>query len=247
MGRYCYGKIRSKERAGRVLFGAVPALAQLPTPPGQIIETAGVTFEMFANDQIGDCTCAELGNQIIAQTFLATGTPSVVAVSDVTSFYSSVTGYDPSTGANDNGADEDDVMARFQSAGLGGYKALGSVSIDPRNHTHLMQARWVFGAFALGIQLPQSAEQQFDAGEAWTVPWWSPILGDHEVAVVDYDASGLYIVTWAGRTLMTWAFVDRFALDAHVPASTAYLRADGSTPGHLDSSQLLSDLPYVQG
>ena len=245
MGQFKYGKIRSQERKDRVLFGDVAALAQLPAPPASILQTAALTFAMFANDQIGCCTGAELGNQIIAQTFLAAGTPVTVPVEDVVSFYSAVSGYDPSTGANDNGADEDTVMARFESAGLGGYKSLGSVSIDPRNYTHLMQARWVFGAFALGIQLPTSAERQFDAGEPWTVPWFSSIAGDHEIAVVDYDANGLYVVTWGRRILATWDFVARYAIDAHVPASTAYLRPDGTTPGGLLIPQLVADLPYV--
>jgi hypothetical protein len=247
MGKYCYGKIPSKERAGRVLFGAVAALAQLPDPPAEINETADLTFEMFENDGIGDCTAAELGNQTIAQTALATGTPVVIPVADVVAFYSAISGYDPATGENDNGADEDAVMERFQTVGLGRYKSAGSVNIDPRNFKHLMQARWVFGAFALGLALPKSAEEQFAAGQPWTVPWYSPFAGYHEVAVVDYTSEGLIIVTWAGRTLMTWPFAYHYATDAHVAASNAYLRADGTSPGHLDLIQLVGDLPYVQG
>jgi hypothetical protein len=241
----CYGKLLSKERSDRVMFGSVAALAALPAPPAAIVETADLTFGMFGNDRAGDCTVAQLGNQIIAQTALATGTTITVPVDEVIAFYSSISGYDPDTGANDNGCDEDDVMARFQSSGLSGYKSAGSVSINTRNHMHLMQARWVFGAFALGVQLPKSAEDQFDAGEPFTVPWYSPIVGAHEICVVDYDASGLYVVTWAGRTLATWPWVERYAIDAHVAASTAYLRSDGTTPGGLTLAQLGVDLPFV--
>ena len=77
------------------------------------------------------------------------------------------------------------------------------------------------------------------------MPWWSPIVGDHEVLVVDYDASGLYIITWGGRTLMTWSFAFRFALDAHAITTNAYLRTDGTSPGRLSVDQLLADQQAV--
>ena len=115
MGK-CYGKIPSVLKAGREFFGASPATGQLPAPPAAIQETAGLQFAEFGNTRIGDCTCAELGNEILAQTFLATGTPVVVPESEVISFYSSVSGYDPGSGANDNGADEDAVVAQFARA-----------------------------------------------------------------------------------------------------------------------------------
>ena len=110
-----------------------------------------------------------------------------------------------------------------------------------------MQARWVYGGFALGLRLPSSAEQQFDAGQPWTVPWFSPIAGLHEVFICDYDASGLYLVTWGRRILAEWNFIFHYAIDAHAMTTTAYLRADGTTPGNLTADQLLVDQSAVAG
>lgn len=243
----CYGKIPSKHRESRLFFGTVPEVAQLPDPPAQIMDTAEVPFAMFGNDRIGDCTCAALGNSIIAQTALAKGSPVGPADTDVIGFYAAVSGYNPLFGTNDNGADEDDVMTRFQQYGLGGYRSDGWANVDPQNYKHVMQARWVYGGLFLGIKLPQSFESQFDAGQPITVPWFSPILGYHEVYVADYSADGLFVVSWARRLLVPWAFVRNYGIDAHVAASSAYLQANGTTPGNLSPPQLVSDLPYVQG
>ena len=117
----CYGKIRSKTKPASPLFLAGGAVAQLPEPPASIIETAAITdWGLMANNRIGDCTAAALGHLILADTFLATGTPVVIPDDQVVAFYSACSGYDPSTGADDNGADEDTVCQQFKAQGPGG-------------------------------------------------------------------------------------------------------------------------------
>ena len=71
----------------------------------------------MGNDKIGDCTCAAAGHLIMEWTSLAQ--PKMFTPTDpqIVAAYSAITGYNPKTGANDNGAAELDVLNYWRKTG----------------------------------------------------------------------------------------------------------------------------------
>ena len=59
---------------------------------------------MMDNDQIGDCTCAAAGHLIMEWTANAQSKMVTPTDKQIVAAYSAITGYNPTTGANDNGA-----------------------------------------------------------------------------------------------------------------------------------------------
>ena len=102
---------------------------------------------------------------------------------------------------NDNGCDELTVIQYLTTTGWQGRKLDGSANLDP---TQLDQLKWavcIFGACRLGVNLPQSAMDQFNAGQPWDYVAGSPYIGGHDVPIVKYDGTYFYVVTWTRRRL----------------------------------------------
>lgn len=93
----------------RTLLMAVYIAPSLPTPPASFDLTTKVKspWGTMEDDQIGDCTCAAAGRLIMEWTANA-GKKVIVPTDD--QIVAAVTGYNPKTGANDNGAVEIDVL-----------------------------------------------------------------------------------------------------------------------------------------
>jgi hypothetical protein len=71
------------------------------------------------------------------------------------------------------------------------------------------------GAY-IGIQVPQSAIDQFNAGQIWdVVPDDGGIVGGHCIYIVAFNATGPICVTWGQRQPMTWAFYDAYCDEAY--------------------------------
>src|SRR5579863_10642044 len=92
----------------RALLLASYITPALPAPPTTFDLTSKMPADwgMMDNDQIGDCTCAAAGHLIMEWT--ANAGKKMVTPTDkqIVAAYSAITGYNPTTGANDNGANE---------------------------------------------------------------------------------------------------------------------------------------------
>jgi hypothetical protein len=206
---------------------------------------------MMDNDQIGDCTCAAAGHLIMEWT--ANASKMVTPTDqDIVTAYSAITGYNPVTGANDNGAQELDVLNYWRQQGIAGHKIEAYMALEPANHTHVMDAVWIFGGCYIGLALPKSAQAQTSNKQIWSVPpsgtggdgkpgsW-----GGHAVPVVAYDARSLTVVTWGALQTMTWGFWAAYCDEAYAILSPDYLEQKGGqtvTPGGFNLQQLQADL-----
>jgi hypothetical protein len=166
--------------------------------------------------------------------------------------YSAITGYNPATGANDNGAQELDVLNYWRQQGIAGHQIQAFMALEPANHTHVMDAVWIFGGCYIGLALPKSAQAQTSNKQAWSVPpqgtggdgapgsW-----GGHAVPVVAYDARSLTVVTWGGLQAMTWGFWAAYCDEAYAILSPDYLEQKGGqtvAPSGFNLAQLQADL-----
>ena len=215
----------------RALLLASYVSTTLPAPPASYDLTPKVkAWGMMENDQIGDCTCAAAGHLIMEWT--ANAGKKMVTPSDkqIVAAYSAITGYNPTTGANDNGAVEVDVLNYWRQSGIAGHKIGAYVALEPANHNHIMDSVYIFEGCYIGMQLPISAQAQVQNHQTWSVPPGGTTgdgkpgsWGGHAVPVVAYDTRGVTVVTWGALQTMTWSFWEAYCDEAYAILSKDYL------------------------
>jgi hypothetical protein len=234
----------------RTLLMASYVTPALPTPPASFDLTSKVkTWGMMDNDQIGDCTCAAAGHLIMEWTTNAGKKMATPSDKQIVAAYSAVTGYNPTTGANDNGAVEVDVLNYWRQTGIAGHKIGAYVALEPANHTHVMDSVYVFQGCYIGVQLPISAKAQVQNNQPWSVPPGGTTgdgakgsWGGHAIPVVAYDSRGVTCVTWGALQSMTWSFWEAYCEEAYAILSPDYLTKKKQTPQGFNMQQLQADL-----
>jgi len=234
----------------RTLLLAAYVTPSLPNPPASFDLTSKVkSWGMMDNDQIGDCTCAAAGHMIMEWT--ANAGKKMVTPTDkqIVSAYSAITGYNPTTGANDNGAVEIDVLNFWRQSGIAGHKIGAYMALEPANHIHIMDSVFLFEGCYIGLQLPTSAQAQVQNHQPWSVPPGGPTgdgkpgsWGGHAVPVVAYDTRGVTVVTWGALQMMTWSFWGVYCEEAYAILSKDYLTGKKVTPQGFSLPQLQADL-----
>jgi len=218
-------------------------VSSLAVPPPTANRTGDVVdWGLLLNDVEGDCTCATAGHMQMAWTAVTQGKPVIVPDSAIQQAYVDVAHYDPATGANDNGAACLDVLEYWRTVGIGGNKIIAHAAIDPNQSIQVESACYYYGGVYIGVQLPASAVQQTDAGEAWTVPWFSPIVGGHAIPIVAYSPEYLWVVTWGKLQTMSWDFLFRYCDEAYVALDSEWIAANDLSPTGLNLTALTADL-----
>ncbi len=239
------GKLAARHDNRTLLF-AKYASPTLPLPPPAKDWGSKVkSWPMYANDRIGDCTCAAAGHMVEAWTSQAKKAIAVPTDKEVLAAYEQVSGYNPRTGANDNGAVELDVLKYWRKTGIGSHKLGAFVYVEPKNHLHVKQSVMLFGGIYIGLTLPVSAQDQ----DVWTVPAGGTngpgapgSWGGHAVNVVAYDDHGITVITWGAKKRMTWAFWDAYCEEAYALLSRDFINAKGAAPSGFNLAQLKKDL-----
>ncbi len=234
----------------RTLLLASYVTPSLPTPPASFDISAKVTaWGMMDNDQIGDCTCAAAGHLIMEWTANAGKKAATPTDKQIVAAYSAITGYNPVTGANDNGANELDVLNYWRQTGIAGHKIDAYMALEPSNHNHIMDSVYIFEGCYIGVQLPISAQAQTQNHQPWSVPPGGPSgdgkpgsWGGHAVPVVAYDARGVTVVTWGALQVMTWTFWEAYCDEAYSILSKDYLNGEKQAPQGFSMNELQEDL-----
>jgi hypothetical protein len=233
---------RTLQFASYVVPGALP-----PSPPSVSWTTKVKKWGMLKNDTVGDCTCASAGHMVQCWSANA-GKEIDLPDSSILSAYSAVSGYDPNTGLNDNGAAELDVLNYWRKSGIGGHKIAAYAALEPGNHTHVKDAVSLFGGCYVGLSLPVSAQTQ----TVWSVPPGGTTgrgapgsWGGHAVPVLGYDLHGLIVVTWGKLMRMTWSFWDAYGDEAFAVLSSDWLSPNHKAPNGFDFLSLTQDLRAV--
>ena len=234
----------------RTLLLASYLTTSLPQPPDSYdVGTKVQSWGMMENDQIGDCTCAAAGHLIMEWTANAKARMVTPADKQIVAAYSAITGYNPATGANDNGAQEIDVLNYWRQTGIAGHKISAYMALEPSNHNHIMDSVYIFGGCYIGVQLPKSAQAQTQNHQPWSVPPGGTTgdgapgsWGGHAVPVVAYDARYITVVTWGALQQMTWTFWAAYCDEAYAILSNDYLTGRKANPEGVKLEQLQEDL-----
>jgi hypothetical protein len=223
-------------------------IGNLPPPPDVCDWGKKVLdWPMMKNDDIGDCTIAGAGHlQQLWTTNL--GIPIVPTDAQVVSAYSEISGYNPVTGENDNGAALIDVLNTWRTSGLFNHKIEAFTSLEPKNHNHVMQAIDLFGGIYLGFELPKSVEDK----NIWSVPPQGPVgqgapgsLGGHCVVAGAYNHNYIFVISWGMVIPVTWNFWNIYCDESYAILSPDWINNKDIAPSGFDLASLQKDLKAV--
>lgn len=186
------------------------------SPPSALYADSSLTWDMYGNDQWGDCVEAGYGHLVNQVTFYGSGVEFKPTTGDVLGIYSAITGFNPDDPNTDQGTYTQDALAYARKTGLDGHKVVAYAAVDVANATEVKQALALFGQLLVGLNFPDSAMDQFNAGRDWDVVKGAKNEGGHCVLIVGYDETGLWLVTWGKLIRMTWAFWAKYGDEAWV-------------------------------
>lgn len=228
----------------RYLDQALPAFPDAQDWAGKVPGPWG----MMLNDQIGDCTCASAGHLIMSWT-ADNAAPVTPADADIQAAYSAITGYDPVTGANDNGAVELNVLNFWRNTGIAGHKIGAYASIDPTNLDHVKAAIFLFGGIYTGFELPITCQGQARweiTGVGTTGPGAPGSWGGHAVPAMSYDDAGVTIITWGQPVKVAWDFFVTYCDEAYAIISPDFITGSLPAPNGFSMDQLVQDLQAIK-
>ncbi len=212
------------------------------------------TWPMYGNDSMGDCTCAAVGH-IIQEETSEESTEVRVPESAILRAYEAVSGYDPTTGANDNGATCEDVLKYWQQTGFAGHKLFAYMGCNVGDVAHVKASIDLFGAAYIGIALPMFAQNLTHRGNYWYLtPGWDTTAdgqpgswGGHCVPIVGYDDKWLRFISWGMEMFMSWKFFANYADESFATLSNDWAPLSGvNAPPGFNFTQLKADLVLVK-
>lgn len=212
----------------------------LPKVPRSIEWSAGVaSWPMYANDRLGDCTCAAVAHMEEAWSANA-GRAETPVEHEVIDLYWA-------TGPEDDGRYCLDILNYWQKTGFRKERIRAFVQIDPHKREHVALACWMFGGVYVGLALPLSAQAQTDE---WKVSHGSKAergsWGGHCVNLVDYLSHGPVCVTWGRLMPMTWAFLETYCDEAYAVISPDWVDDGRAAPSGFALAQLEQDLAAIE-
>jgi hypothetical protein len=98
----------------------------------------------------------------------------------------------------------------------------------------------MFGGAMLGLRLMTYLQGN---RTLWDVEAGTTVWGDHAVWALDYDAQGIWFVTWGGIVKMTWAFFLKFVFQVEAAVSRDWITpGSGMAPSGFNLAQLDADI-----
>ena len=212
-------------------------------PPDQVNWQNNCTYQMYLNDQLSDCTCAAVGNQIITWENNVNNN-NILSNNDVLGLYELVGGYNPNDPTTDQGCVETDVLNYWTNSGVNGHKIGAYVQIDNTNLNQIKNAIAYMEGTYIGIQVPEGIPE--DPGSVWDVIPNAEIEGGHAIILVGYDDNYLYTISWGAVYKMTYAFFTTYCDEAYALVSNDELNGNGVNAASLNINQLNNDLKIVK-
>lgn len=237
---------RNAKRQSKYALKLKDYIANLPQPPA-VCDWSKVVLNwlMLGNDTVGDCTCA--GALHLFMTWLYNNQKfTVFTTQQALDLYSAITGYNQTTGENDNGASLSDVMEYLYNTGFNNDKIAGFVEVDYTNISEIEQAIDLFGGIYIGVQLPDGFDANADLWDVTGDP--NPQQG-HCVIVNAYDdnAKLFTIVSWGRTYQVTFNWFNAYCDEAMAVLSQDWInQVTNDCPVGLDLKTLNTDLQALK-
>jgi len=226
-----------------------PLLAvRLPVVPAAKDWSAGVPFQMWGNDKYGCCAFAAQAAAVATWTNAAQALV-VLMTSTVLANYGAVTGFDPATGANDDGTVLLYELNYWRTNGLErpgqtrdyltAFGSLVCADIDS-----IKRAVCFLGGVLAGVVVPNGF-MSLGLGEDWDLTKITDLspAGGHAIWICGYNVLGVFFNTWGTRTFMPWATFTRIADEAYGLLSREnWLTIHSLSPNNENFDQLLAEV-----
>lgn len=202
---------------------------------------------MDGNDEYGDCFPAGQDHaELVFPTLAGAPSPTITTPNTLADYFA-MNGKKPGPAgsSSDQGTDP--------RIGLNYHRQVGMLTAGVRrkieawtatevgNLTELAEAAYLTGAAGIGINCPESAQDQFPTG-FWRVVSGSPIEGGHWIVCVGRKGGYYVCVTWGGIVLVTAAFLRKYMTFGAAIFSTEILSKLGESPSGLNALQLRADV-----
>jgi hypothetical protein len=222
--------------------------ATLPPPPPAVDWSKGITqWQMFLNDQLGDCTCAGVAHAV--QVWTANGsTEAPLTDAEVLAAYENWCGYNPDDPSTDQGGIELTVLKDFKAQGFAGHTLTAFAAVLPANQTHVQQAINLFVGLYIGMEIPQYImPEDGNVPTLWDVNPGADntIIGGHCVYIYGYDKVGPKFISWGANYAMTWAYFTKFVDEAYGLISKDFIEQSGLSPAGFSLDALETDLVNI--
>jgi hypothetical protein len=254
MANFKYGKKSPKRLMSTPALGDfLPKATEWPAVPAQGWESAvpSSALNVLGNDVYGDCAEAGALGLIQAMSYNA-GRPLIPTTQDALNLYSAVTGFNPNAplvnGQNptDQGTALTDLLTYWQKTGITVgttvHKIIGFASLDITSIPQMRYATYLFGGSYLGINCPESAEQDTSN---WTYQAGSPIVGGHCVVRVGEGAAGGKTRSWGMFIPTANDFYLNYLDEGYVVVTEDFINAQGKSPSNIDINGLLAAMKAI--
>lgn len=193
---------------------------------------------MLANDRLPDCVCAGQAHALLSLTTYASNNPVRLTEQETVALYSTLSGWhqgdDPSSAP---GLVVQDALNFWRTSGINGHNITVFAAVDIARLDDVRTAVSALGCVFVGINFPQSAMDQFNAGQSWDVTAQDGgIIGGHLVLVTGYNEqdSTYTCVTWGQTQVMTEAFWKKYVEECWVAIAPEWVESGGNSPSGLD-------------
>jgi hypothetical protein len=240
------GKTEAIADSVKLKFANYVDKSLLPKPPKNVgHENIVPNWQMLGNDQYGCCVWSGAAHETEMWNNMG-GNSAPFSTVSVLNDYADCTGFDPSDPSTDKGTNIQVAASYRRKVGVldanGNRHKVGAyLEIKAGDVQEHLLALWLFGAVGVGLNMQESAMQQFNDGLYWSYDSKSPYVGGHYVPIVARRGIHFECVTWGRLQKMT----DRF-FKANNDESVVYLSEemllDGKTDDGFDLASLQADL-----
>lgn len=244
-----YGRLPETADSAAVPYLHELATSPFPPLPAKVEVPDVADWGTLGNDVWGDCVIAGMAHAINAWNVDVDLLAPVPNAADVIAQYCALTGAKAPGDANDTGLIIGTVLKDWATTGLFGAtdvpaQAPSQISAYARvslgDGGDIRQGIACYGAVIAGFNMPQSAEDQFNAGENFTYVPGSPIVGGHEMVLIAFDGLWVQAVTWGTVVNLGPQFTAHYMDTAFVAIPPAFITA-GRGPT-LNLAQLQADI-----
>lgn len=205
----------------------------------------------FLNDQLGDCVLAAAYHILEVFSKQETGVVVIPTNTEVKTTYFTL------TGGQDTGLVILTFLQYWQKTGIPAqgklYKIYAFVSVDQTNQAEICDAIYYLKNVFCGLNLPLSAQTQYEAGQPWTVttgPDAEPgswgghgVDGEGYVSIASVNEIGPVIETWGTKQQCTWQWFYTYCDELYCVVPAQNVAGSSIDPVALDHelTQITSD------
>jgi hypothetical protein len=202
----------------------------------------------------GDCAWAYWGHAIQSWTLCNQGAEVTVPASSIIGAYADCTGYNPLTGANDNGTMLQDALEYMRQTGIPDatgkvHKIVAYALVrDLHVQERVAQVLWLGGTGYVGVSLQSAQEVQFGQDQPWDYVAGSPVIGGHAIGLQRRAPSGLEKLrcsTWGALWECTTSFWTNLADEFYYVVSEDDISVHGTSRAGYNLAGLLADMPQI--